>query len=399
MDRARNPYTPNAGAPPRYLAGRRAEVEDFRLLLQRLGNGYTEQSLVVTGLRGVGKTVLLGEYQKVAAEEGWVAAEAEVSKSTPFGPQMANMARRALLQVSPKTKWSERAKAAAAVLKSFSLTVQPDGTLTAGLDVEAAAGRADTGSLNDDLADVFEAIGGAAQERASGVVFLFDEIQFLSKAELEALIGAVHRTVQRQLPVTFAGAGLPQMPGLAGDAKSYAERLFKFPTIGELPSGEAEQALVEPARPEGVSFSPGAIERVLGYTEGYPYFLQEFGRAAWNLAPGPNEITEADAAAAEEIVEAELDESFFRARIQRATVEERRYMRAMAELGSDSQKASDVADILNKGSGQVAPLRARLINKGLLYTPRYGYAKFTVPQFDRFMRRYMELDTESPPES
>lgn len=399
MDRARNPYTPNAGAPPRYLAGRRAEVEDFRLLLQRLGNGYTEQSLVVTGLRGVGKTVLLGEYQKVAAEEGWVAAEAEVSKSTPFGPQMANMARRALLQVSPKAKWSERGKAAAAVLKSFSLTVRPDGTLTAGLDVDAAAGRADTGSLNDDLADVFEAMGSAAQERGGGVVFLFDEIQFLSKAELEALIGAVHRTVQRQLPVTFAGAGLPQLPGLAGDAKSYAERLFKFPMIGELPLDEAEQALVEPARLEGVSFTPAAVKRVLSYTEGYPYFLQEFGRAAWNLAPGPQEITEADTAEAEEIVEAELDESFFRARIQRATVEERRYLRAMAELGPDSQKASEVAEILGKGSGQVAPLRARLINKGLLYTPRYGYAKFTVPQFDRFMRRYMELDTESPPES
>lgn len=399
MDKARNPYTPNAGAPPRYLAGRRAEVDDFRLLLKRLSNGYTEQSLVVTGLRGVGKTVLLGEYQKVADEEGWVAAEAEVSKSTPFAPQMANLARRALLQVSPKAKWTERGRAAAAVLKSFSLTVQPDGSLTAGLDVEPAAGRADTGSLNDDLADVFEAVGSAAGERQSGVVFLFDEIQFLAKEELEALIGAVHRTVQRQLPVTFAGAGLPQLPGLAGDAKSYAERLFRFPMIGELSRDEASEALVEPARLEGVSFSRGAVAQVLRYTEGYPYFIQEFGRAAWNLAEGPTAISGADTQAAEAVVEAELDESFFRTRVQRATVEESRYMRAMAELGSESQKASEVAEILGKGSGQVAPLRARLINKGLLYTPRYGYAKFTVPQFDQFMRRYMDLDTEAPPES
>jgi hypothetical protein len=391
MDRARNPYTPNAGAPPRYLAGRRAEVEDFRVLLKRLGNGYTEQSLVVTGLRGVGKTVLLGEYQRIAAEENWVPVDAEVSKNTPFAPQMANLARRALLQTSPRARWGDRARRAAAILKSFSLTVQPDGTLTAGLDVEAEPGQADTGNLNDDLADVFEAIGHAASECSRGVVFLFDEIQFLSKAELEALIGAVHRTVQRQLPVTFAGAGLPQLPGLAGDAKSYAERLFKFPMIGELDSEAAAEALTEPARIEGVAYERGAIKRIIEYTEGYPYFIQEFGRAVWNLADGPT-VSADDADGAVTLVEAELDESFFRSRIQRSTAEERRYMRAMAELGPDAQKAADVAEVLDKASEQVAPLRARLINKGLLYTPRYGFAKFTVPQFDRFMRRHMGLD-------
>jgi hypothetical protein len=210
--------------------------------------------------------VLLGEYQKIAAEEDWVAVDAEVSRNTPFAPQMANLARRAFFQVSPKARWGERARAAAAVLKSFSLTVQPDGALTGGLDVDAASGRADTGNLNDDLADVFEAIGNAAGERSRGVVFLFDEIQFLSKTELEALIGAVHRTVQRQLPVTFAGAGLPQLPGLAGDAKSYAERLFRFPMIGELGPDAAADALVEPARIEGVDFERGAVEMILDYT-------------------------------------------------------------------------------------------------------------------------------------
>jgi hypothetical protein len=311
LDRARNPYTPNAGAPPRYLAGRRTEVEDFRILLKRLGGGYTEQSLVVTGLRGVGKTVLLGEYQKIATEEGWVAVDAEVTKSSPFGPQIANLARRALLQISPRARWNERAKAAGAVVKSFSLTVRPDGSLTAGLNVDAEAGRADTGNLNDDLPDVFEAIGSAALDRGSGVVFLFDEIQFLSRPELEALIGAVHRTVQRQVPVTFAGAGLPQLPGLAGEAKSYAERLFKFPMIGELPGEEAAAALVEPARAEGVEVDPGAIEMIVDYTEGYPYFLQEFGRAVWDVAEGPT-ITATDAESARALVEAELDESFFR---------------------------------------------------------------------------------------
>ena len=395
MDRARNPYTPNAGAPPRYFAGRATEVEDFRVLLKRLANGYTEQSVVVTGLRGVGKTVLLGEYRRIADEEGWVAIDSEVSKNTDFGPQMANLARRALLQVSPKARWGDRARAAAATLKSFSLTVQPDGSLTAGLDVEAEVGRGDTGILNEDLADVFEAIGEAAKEKNSGVVFLLDEVQFLHRIELEALIGAVHRTVQRKLPITFAGAGLPQLPGLAGDAKSYAERLFKFPMIGELPDDAATAAIVEPARAEGVEYEAGAVEMIVEYTEGYPYFLQEYGRAVWNLAGGAS-ITCADVEAAGDVVDAELDESFFRARVQRSSSEELRYMRAMAHLGSNAQKASDVAEVLGKSSEQVAPIRARLINKGLLYTPRHGYAKFTVPQFDKFMVRYMDLDADPP---
>lgn len=395
MDRARNPYTPNAGAPPRYFAGRAAEVEDFRILLKRLGRGYTEQSVVVTGLRGVGKTVLLGEYRRIADEEGWVPIEAEVSKNTDFSPQMANLARRALLQVSPKVRWGERARSAAGTLKSFALTVQPDGSLTAGLDVEPNWGRGDTGILNEDLADVFEAIGEAAKEKSRGVVFLFDEIQFLSKVELEALIGAVHRTVQRGLPVTFAGAGLPQLPGLAGDAKSYAERLFKFPMIGELPDAEARAAVIEPARAEQVEYDSIAVDRIIEYTQGYPYFIQEYGRAAWNLAEGSS-ITRADVDAAGDVVDAELDESFFRARVQRSSPEELRYMRAMAELGADAHKAGDVAEVLGKASEQVAPIRARLISKGLLYTPRHGYAKFTVPQFDRFMLRYMDIDAVPP---
>lgn len=392
MDRSRNPYTPNAGAPPRHLAGRRAEVDDFRVLLQRLQRGYTEQSLIVTGLRGVGKTVLLGEYRAVAEQEQWVAVEAEVTKATPFGTQIAALARRALLQVSPRTRWGERARAAAGVVKAFSLTVQPDGSLAAGLDVEPEHGRGDTGNLTDDLPDVFQALGEAARERGRGVVFLLDEVQFLGRADLEALIGAVHRTVQRQLPVTFAGAGLPQLPGLAGEAKSYAERLFTFPVIGELPPVAAAEALVEPALAEGVRYEAAAVDHVIGYTEGYPYFIQEFGRAAWGVARG-DVITVADARAAQDVVEAELDAGFFRARVQRSSGEELRYMRAMAELGPQAHRAADVAEVLRRASEQVAPLRARLIGKGLLYTPRYGYAKFTVPQFDRFLRRHMPLAT------
>lgn len=370
-------------------------MDDFRTLLRRLQRGYTEKSLVITGLRGVGKTVLLGEFQRIADDENWVAVETEVSKTTRFGPQMANLARRALLKTSPRARWSDRVAAAAAVVKSFSLTVQPDGSLTGGLDIAAEPGTADTGDLNEDLADLFEAVGRAAKAQDRGVVFLFDEVQFLGKPELEALIGAVHRTVQRQLPITFAGAGLPQLPGLAGDAKSYAERLFRFPTIGELPVEAAVDALVQPAHAEGVAYEDRAVEHIVAYTEGYPYFIQEYGRAVWDLAQGRS-ITHADATEAQTFVEADLDESFFKTRVQRSTPEELRYMRAMAELGPSPQKAADVAEVLGRTSEQVAPLRARLVSKGLLYTPRYGFARFTVPQFDRFMRRYMDLDAAPP---
>ena len=350
-----------------------------------------KKAMAAIGLRGVGKTVLLGEYERIAIDLGWVALSAEVSKDTPFGPQLANLCRKALFQLSPRAKWTDRLRTAAAVVKSFSLTVQPDGALTAGLDMEQSHGIADSGHLTDDLADLFEYVGEAAREQGTGVVFLLDEIQFLSKDELGALIGAIHRAVQRKLPITFSGAGLPQLPGLAGEAKSYAERLFRYVAIEELSADEAAEALVAPAAEEGIDYEPEAVALIVAYTEGYPYFIQEFGKAVWDVAEGPL-VTLADAQDARYLVEAELDESFYKTRVQRSTKEELRYLRAMAELGPAEQKASDVASKLGKTSEQIAPLRSRLINKGLLYTPRFGYAKFTVPQFDKFMRRFMRFD-------
>ena len=242
-----NPYTPNAGARPPALVGRDRELESFEVLLDRLRRGHTEQSMLITGLRGVGKTVLLTSFEESARERGWTTVEAEITKNTEFGARMGQLARRALLQLAPRERWKERATRAASVLKSFQLSMAPDGTLTTGLDVEAAAGLADSGALDDDLTDLLVALGEAAQEQDSGVVFLIDEVHFLATAELEALIAALHKTVQRQLPITLVGAGLPQLPRLAGEAKSYAERLFKFPSIGRLSGAEAEQALVEPA--------------------------------------------------------------------------------------------------------------------------------------------------------
>lgn len=385
-----NPYTPNAGARPPALVGRDDELEAFKVLLARLLCGYTDQSMLITGLRGVGKTVLLTRFQELAREGGWTTVEAEITKNSDFGDRMANFARRALLQLAPRDRWKERAARAAAVLRSFQLTLQSDGSVTAGFDVEPAAGLADSGHLDEDLTDVFLALGEAAQEQGSGVVFLIDEVQFLDAPEFEALIAAMHKTVQRQLPITLVGAGLPQLPRLAGEAKSYAERLFKFPQIGRLSAEQARIALAEPAKRLGVEFEPDALAAAVGFTEGYPYFLQEYGNTLWNQVED-SPVTAADVSSAQAAVEAKLDGGFFRVRAERMSELEQRYLRAMAELGPEPQAAKDVAALLGRTSQQVGPIRARLVDKGLLYTAGHGLAAFTVPQFDRFMRRTYAL--------
>jgi hypothetical protein len=385
-----NPYTPNAGARPPALVGRDDQLESFEILLDRLRRGHTEQSMLITGLRGVGKTVLLTSFEERARERDWTTVEAEITKATEFGPRMAQLARRALFQLAPKARWKERAARAAAVLKSFQVTVANDGSLSAGLDVEAAEGFADSGELDEDLTDLLAALGEAAREHEGGVVFLIDEVHFLTTPELEALIAALHKTVQRQLPITLVGAGLPQLPRLAGEAKSYAERLFKFPEIGRLSDDDAARALVDPAARLDVTYDEPAVKAIVDYTEGYPYFLQEYGNVLWNFAEAsPISAGNVDEALA--AVEAKLDGSFFRVRAERTTELELRYMRAMAELGSEPQQAKDVAALLDRTSAQMGPTRSRLIDKGLLYTPGHGLAAFTVPQFDRFMRRTYSL--------
>jgi hypothetical protein len=386
VDPVRNPYTPNAGATPPVLAGRDAELAAFDILLARLEGGRTEQSMIITGLRGVGKTVLLEEFRTRAASNRWVTLDAEISRSTPFGPRMAHLVRRGLLQLSPRARWDDRMTRAAGILRSFTITVSSEGTLGASLDVDAVVGLADSGDLAEDLTDLLVALGEAAQSRGTGVVFLFDELQFLVKDEFESLVAALHKTVQRALPITVVGAGLPLLPQLSGEAKSYAERLFRFPVIGHLTAAEAMSALVEPAASEGVGFAPDAAAHILAYTEGYPYFIQEYGKFVWD-ATDVSPITFDVALAAGPVIEEHLDTSFFRVRADRATDAELRYMRAMAELGAGAQRASDVAQVLGTATERLGPIRARLISKGLLYSPGYGLAAFTVPQFDRFLRR------------
>lgn len=388
MDPVANPYTPNAGATPPVVVGRDDQQRSFDLLLARLEKGRTDQSMIITGLRGVGKTVLLREFQKKAAARKWATIDIEISKhnNDDFRRQLAREFRSALLRISPKARWGHHARRVAAVIKSFTIAVDPEGRITAGLDAELEEGVADSGDLVIDLTEVLVALGEAAAEHKTGVVLLLDEIQFLDREQLEAVVAALHKTVQRQLPITMVGAGLPQIAELAGEAKSYAERLFKFPEIGILTEDEAYAALAEPAADEGATFDKAALRLAADVTGCYPYFIQELGYAVWPVA-SDNRITRTDVEQAQKVYEEKLDSSFFRVRLDRTTELEQAYLRAMAALGPQPQLAGDVARLLNRSSQQCAPTRSGLIEKGLLYTPGHGYAAFTVPHFDQFMRR------------
>jgi hypothetical protein len=389
IDPILNPYAPGAGSRPPALTGRDEEIESFRILLARLRAGRSEKSMLVTGLRGVGKTVLLNTFEAIAEEDGFRTAKSEITHETDFRPLIARMARRALLAISPANRMRERARRAAAVFKAFTLRL-PEG-FELGVDVEALVGRGDSGDLGEDLSDLFVVLGEAAADHETGVVFLLDEVQFLAPAELEALIAALHQVSQRELPLTLVGAGLPQLPALTGAAKSYSERLFRFPAIDRLPDFAAREALELPARAAGVGFRPRATDKILALTDGYPYFLQEYGKHVWNVANGP-EITPADVDQAHDVVQLELDESFFQVRIGRASQIELAYLSAMADLGQGPFRSGDIAAKLGRtGAASTAPTRGRLIEKGLIYSPSYGLTEFAVPHFQEFLQRRFPL--------
>jgi hypothetical protein len=388
MDSISNPYTPNAGAAPEIVVGRNDQLDAFTMLLRRLERHRTEQSMIITGLRGVGKTVLLGQFGEIARQAAWEVVEIEASKhdDTHFRQAMFSHLKSVLLRLSPRARWTERGRRAAEVLSAFAVSVDKQGTFSVSWDIPPAEGEGDHGDLAMDLTDVFVALGEAADEQGRGVALLVDEVQFLGRSQLEALIQAMHKTVQRKLPITFVGAGLPQIAELAGDAKSYAERLFTFPVIGSLTGADARDALTEPAAVEGVAFDPDAVDLAMEITRGYPYFIQELGYQVWGVA-SDDRVRRSDVEIAREAYEAKLDGSFFRVRLDRATPLQTAYLRAMAELGPEPQKASDVARVMGRDSTQVGPTRAELIDMGLLYTPEHGYAAFTVPDFDSFMKR------------
>ncbi|WP_087010899.1 ATP-binding protein [Leucobacter sp. 7(1)] len=397
MDSITNPYTPNAGARPDAMVGREEQTAAFGVLLQRLEVGRTSQSLIVRGLRGVGKTVPLNELREIAERRSWKVVELEASKfdESVLRRTLATQLKAALLQLSPRAKWSERFEWAGSALTSFSLAVDLQGTWSLGWSVPSTEGVADHGDLALDLTDVFLELGRAAEETGRGIVISVDEVQFLKREQLEGIIQAVYKTVQRKLPITFVGAGIPQIAELAGDAKSYAERLFKFPEISALTDADAAAAFADPARNEGVEWDDNALKYAIAMTRGYPYFIQELGHEVWEVATG-DRITLESVHYAIEAYEAKLDSSFFRVRLDRATPLQTAYMRAMAQLGAAPQKAADVAGLMGRESAQVAPTRAELIDMGLLYTPEHGYAAFTVPDFDKFMLRAVP-NLEVPP--
>jgi hypothetical protein len=384
-----NPFTPNAGERPDVLAGRDELIANFEVLLARTLRGRAARSMIITGLRGVGKTVLLARFRDIALAEGWSVVEREAVKHDEegFRREMAMLLRAALLKLAPRARWTDRFQRAAGALTAFSVTVDPDGKFKAGLRLaDIVEGVADHGDLNMDLTDVLVSVGEATKKKGTGVLLLIDEIQFLRRPHLEAPIMALHKTVQRSLPVVLVGAGLPQIPELTGDAKSYAERLFTFPIISNLNVNDAKEALQGPAEFEDVSFTPEAIRSAYQITEGYPFFIQELGSAAWITATS-SPITAQDIAQALDLYLANLDTSFFRVRLNRASSLQSAYLRAMAELGPGGQRTSDVAALLNRDSTRVASTRKELMEMGLLYTPSHGVAAFTVPHFDQYLKR------------
>jgi hypothetical protein len=383
VDPIRNPYTPGAGSRPPELAGRGAELEQFRALVGRLAQRRTEQSMIIRGLRGVGKTALLNAFEDVAESGGFLAYYHELTPEVNLIAELVRDLEGALARLKPSTRVLRTLCGALSHLSTITLTA-PEGL---GLKVDTAG--APEGAIARDLCELFVELGAAAQSKGSGVVFLLDEVQFVHEVEYRSLITALHRVTQKNLPITAAAAGLPQIPRLTGEARSYGERLFTFPVIANLAEDDARVALVEPARQREVGYEENAIVCALSWTRGYPFYIQQLGKHAWNLARA-SPITTRDIEAAIPRAQAALDASIYEVRIQRATNEERRYLRAMAELGDGPCRSGEVAAMLGRKTPAVSMTRARLIEKGLVYaTQDYGHLDYTVPRFGEFLWRHL----------
>lgn len=387
MDKIKNPFSPGAGSPPPELAGRENVLEQARVLLGRTKAGRPEKSLLLTGLRGVGKTVLLNEIERIAQDSGFRTILVEAHEGKSLAVLLAPHLRRLLYGLDRIAGVGDKARRGLAVLKSFIGAIKMKvGDFDIGIDIDPEAGTADSGDLEVDLPSLFSVVAEAAQERGVAVAILIDEVQYFGTTELSALIMAMHKMQQRQLPFVLIGAGLPILPGLAGESKSYAERLFSFPDIGPLSEPDAIKAVREPIENSGESIQPEALDEIFRLTRGYPYFLQEWGYQAWNHAknsPIPVQVVEETTA----LVTQRLDENFFRVRFDRLTPREKQYLRAMAELGPGPFRTADIADQLGTKITTLGPIRAGLIKKGMVYSPSHGDMAFTVPLFDEFMRR------------
>ena len=389
MDPRDNPYAPGAGSPPPELAGRDEIIERAAVALDRIRAKRASRSLILYGLRGVGKTVLLNKISLDAEARGFAIVPIEAPEERSLPSLLAPALRAALIRLNRGEALRTAASKAFRSLGSFvnSLKVNYN-DIELSTEFGTEKGIADSGDLELDLSDLLSEIGHAGAERGTAVVLAIDELQYVAKEQLAALISALHRVSQHQLPITMVAAGLPQLVGQTGKAKSYAERLFEFTPIDRLDDQAARDALCKPAEREGVKFTDGAIEEILLQTKGYPYFLQEWGKHSWKIAKGsPINQTDAQTATAQAL--AELDASFFRVRFDRLTPAEKRYLRAMAELGPGPHRSGDIADKLGKRVTAIAPVRNSLITKGMIYSRSHGDTAFTVPLFDGFMRRVM----------
>ncbi|HEY7135385.1 MAG TPA: ATP-binding protein [Acidimicrobiia bacterium] len=396
MDPVRNPYSPGAGTRPPALVGRDHEIDAMDVALQRLLLGRDGRSQMLTGLRGVGKTVLLNEFEQLGDARGYFHEHIEVAEDGMLAPALVAAFRRILLAMDAKRRIGERIVTALGILKAFSLRM-PGVELN--IDVDAIHGPADSGDLASDLAALFVELGEVARDHHTGVLLTIDELHYVDIATFSALVVGLHRASQLRLPITIAGAGLPSLASLTGDAKTYAERMFMFPKVGSLAEDLAAEALATPARDEGVRFDDDALARVLAVTRCYPYFLQEFAKAAWDVADGPDAILLDDVERSLPLAVAELDDGFFRVRTGRTSDGERLYLRAMAELGPGPVKSADVAALLGKRTNALAPTRDTLIRRAICFSPRWGEIDFTVPMFDEFMKRWMPRASELPGET
>ena len=392
MDPIRNPYAPGAGTPPPELAGRDDIRESVRIVLERTKIGRPTKSMLMVGLRGVGKTVLLDLMREQAEARGIYALRIEAPENRSLPAMLAPQLRVALLRLSNKQAAKQLAQRALRGLAGFvgALKVKYQ-DIEVGLDFEPESGLADNGDLEIDLQALFEVVGAAAKADATCMALFIDELQYVEENELAALITALHRMAQRQLPVVMFGAGLPQVRGRMGQAKSYAERLFEFPAIGPLSPEDAKRAIAKPAKDEGAEIEPLALDAIVSQTQCYPYFLQEWGKHVWDVAER-TPITAANVEVASQQTIAALDQSFFSVRFDRLTPAEKRYMRAMAQLGAGPHRSGDIANTLNRRVSSLAPTRNQLINKGMIWSPSHGDTAFTVPMFDQFMQRIMPGD-------
>ena len=393
MDPIRNPYSPGAGTPPPELAGRDELRERVRVAIERLKIGNPAKSALLVGLRGVGKTVLLDQMRKDAEASGVHTLRLEAPEGRSLPAMLAPQLRLALLRLSEV----EAAKAVAVrglrALAGFAQSLKVKfNDIEVGFDFESEKGLADNGDLEGDLAALLEQVGKAAQNAKTAVVIFIDELQYVEEDQFAALISALHRCSQQKLPITVVGAGLPQLVGRAGRAKSYAERLFDYPEVGPLFKQDATRAIKKPALDLGVDVTDEAVNEIVSRTQGYPYFIQEWSKHAWDAADA-SPITLDDVKKATAVTVAALDESFFKVRFDRCTPLEKRYLRAMAQLGPGPHRSGDIADMLGRKVNTLAPTRSQLILKGMVWSPNHGDTAFTVPLFDQFMRRAIPDDS------